>query len=64
MSLISYIEKLKSLLRKLKVSFARKRRQEKAKVLNHQVKRDPGQMYATIMMWGRMIQIMPGKSTK
>ena len=49
-SLVSYIEKQKSLLRKLKVSFGRKRRQEEAKVLNHQFKEDPGRVYATITM--------------
>ena len=49
-SLVSYIEKQKSLLRKLKVSFGRKRRQEEAKVLNRQFKEDPGRVYATITM--------------
>ena len=48
-SQLSYIQKQKSLLRKLKVSFGRTRRQEGAKVLNRQFKEDPGQMYATIM---------------
>ena len=43
-------EKQKSLLRKLKVSFGRKRRQEEAKVLNRQFKEDPGRVYATITM--------------
>ena len=47
-ALVSYIEKQKSLLRKLKVSFGRKRRQEEAKVLNRQFKEDPGRVYATI----------------
>ena len=47
-SLVSYIEKQKSLLRKLKVIFGRKRRQEEAKVLNRQFKEDPGRVYATI----------------
>jgi len=51
-SLVSYIEKQKSLLRKLKVSFSRKMRQEEAKVLNRQFKEDPG----------RKIQIMTGRS--
>ena len=49
-SLVSYIEKQKSLLRKLKVSFGRKRRQMEAKVLNRQFKEDPGRVYATITM--------------
>ncbi|KAK2570691.1 hypothetical protein P5673_004379 [Acropora cervicornis] len=49
-SLVSYIEKQKSLLRKLKVSFGRKRRQEEAKVLSRQFKEDPGRVYATITM--------------
>ena len=49
-SLVSYIEKQKSLLRKLKVIFGRKRRQEEAKVLNRQFKEDPGRVYATITM--------------
>ena len=49
-SLLSYIEKQKSLLRKLKVSFGRKRRQEEAKVPNRQFKEDPGRVYATITM--------------
>ena len=40
-SLVSYIEKQKSLLRKLKGSFGRKRRQEEVKVLNRQFKEDP-----------------------
>ena len=47
-SLVSYIEKQKSLLRKLKVSFGRKKRQEDANVLNRQFKEDPGRVYATI----------------
>ena len=47
-SLVSYIEKQKSLLRKLKVSFGRKRRQEEAKVLNRQFKEDPCQVHAPI----------------
>ena len=49
-SLVNYIEKQKSLLRKLKVSFGRKRRQEEVKVLNRQFKEDPGRVYATITM--------------
>ncbi|KAK2549053.1 hypothetical protein P5673_030549 [Acropora cervicornis] len=49
-SLLSYIEKQKSLLRKLKVSFGRKRRQEEAKVPNRQFKEGPGRVYATITM--------------
>ena len=47
-SLVSSIEKQKSLLRKLKVRFGRKRKQDK--VLNHQFKEDPGRVYATITM--------------
>ena len=46
--LVSYIEKQKSLLTKLKVSFGSKRRKEEAKVLNCQFKEDPGRVYATI----------------
>ena len=47
-SLVSYIEKQKSLLRKLNVSFGRKKRQEEAKILSRQLKEDPGRVYATI----------------
>ena len=47
-SLVSYIEKQKSLLGKLKLSFGTKKRQEEAKVLNRQLKEDPGRVYATI----------------
>ena len=43
-------KKQKSLLRKLKVSFGRKRRQEEAKVLNRQFKEDPCRVYATTTM--------------
>ena len=49
-SLVSHIEKQKSLLRKLKVSFGRSRRQEEARVLNRQLKEDPGRVYATMTM--------------
>ena len=38
------------MLRKLKVSFGRKRKQEEAKVLNRQFKEDPGWVCATITM--------------
>ena len=47
-SLVSHIEKQKSLLRKLKVSFGRNRRQEEARVLSRQFKEDPGRVYATM----------------
>ena len=47
-SLVSFTEKQKSLLRKLKVSFGRKWRQEEGKVLNRQFKEDPSRLYATI----------------
>ena len=52
-SLVSYIEKQKPLLRGLKVSFGRKRRQEEAKVLNRQSKEDPGREFATITMMAK-----------
>ena len=46
--LVSYIEKKKSLLRKLKACYGRKRRQEEAKALNQQFKEDPGRVHTTI----------------
>ena len=50
LSLASYIQKQKLLLRELKVSSGRKRRQEEAKVLNSQFKEVPGRVYANIMI--------------
>ena len=45
---MSYIEKQKSVLRKLKVSFGRRKRQEEAKELNRKFTEDPGRVYPTI----------------
>ncbi|XP_068750863.1 uncharacterized protein [Montipora capricornis] len=46
--LITYIEKQKFRLRKLKAAFGRKKRQEEAKSLNDQFRTDPGRVYARI----------------
>ena len=46
--LITYIEKQKFRLRKLKAAFGRKKRQEEAKSLNDQFTTDPGRVYACI----------------
>ena len=45
---MSYIEKEKSLLRKLKACYGWKRRLEESKVLNRKFKEDSGRVYAII----------------
>ena len=47
-SLVSYIEKQKSALRKVKASFGRRKRQEEAKARNRKFTEDPGRVYTTI----------------
>ncbi|PFX17665.1 hypothetical protein AWC38_SpisGene17993 [Stylophora pistillata] len=47
-SLVSCIERQKSVLRKLKASFGRRKRLEEAKELNRRFTEDPGRVYTTI----------------
>ena len=46
-SLVSYIEKKKTALRKLKRAFIRKKKVEEARCVNSQFKTDPGKVYAS-----------------
>ena len=46
-SLVSYIEKKKTALRKLKRAFIRKKKVQEARCVNSQFKMDPGKVYAS-----------------
>ena len=46
-SLVSYIEKKKTALTKLKRAFIRKKKVEEARCVNSQFKTDPGKVYAS-----------------